>query len=143
MAVNDSLVRDEAQDACNQNPEGYLTIRVAKALGVVISKRQWNGGSVDNESLAAADHYLNMRLLTSFSVALFPLGTVLIGGYDLLKATLPYLPEEITSLFQETKAPLTAPTPRVREWAFRGLKDGCSDFPGMWRGGVIRVPWEP
>lgn len=141
MAVDDKVVHDECQFAVDSYLQGYRTIRLAKALGQLIQKRRQ---FPDNESLAAADHYLNMRMMTSASPPLFPMGMVLIAGYDLLKKSLLLLPDEIAEMFQETQAPLTKPTPRGREWAFRGLKDGVSvDYPGMFRGGVLRIPFEP
>jgi hypothetical protein len=143
MAVENSVVQAEAQSAIGQIKGGRLTIHQAKALGIVIAKRQWNGGQLDNDSLAAADHYLNMRMLTSASFSLYPIGASLIVGYDLLKSTLAYLPAEVQEILSETKAPLTPPTPEIRAWAWRGLNDGLKDFPGMYRGGPIYIPSEP
>jgi hypothetical protein len=143
MPVDNDVVHDEAQTAIAQTRGGVYTIHEAKALGVIINKRQWNGGQLDSDSLAAADHYLNMRMLTSASVVLYPVGAAMITGYDLLKASLAYLPDEVKKILQESNSPLTAPTPEIRAWAWRGLNDGLKDFPGMYRGGQIIIPKQP
>jgi hypothetical protein len=142
MAVDNSVVQAEAQAAINQT-SGVYTLHEARALGVIISKRQWNNGQLDNDSLAAADHYLNMRMITSFNLELYPMGASMIVGYDLLKASLALLPDEVKEILQESKSPLTAPTPEIRAWAWRGLNDGAKDWPGMFRGGDITIPSAP
>jgi hypothetical protein len=151
MAVTNSEVRRIAQmavDSFKHEKETSLgsplatrtTIRLAKALGQVITTRQ---GFHDDDNMAAADHYLNMRLLTSVNYEFYPMGWTLTEGYDLVKVTLQYLPDQVKEILKESKHPLTPPTPEIRAWALRGLGDGLGDWPGMLRRGTIQIPSRP
>lgn len=123
--VNDKAVQAAAQDAINlQNPKNSKVSRLADALASIMYTRRT---STDSDDLAAADHYLNMRLVTAATgLPGMIVMTPLIYGYDFTKIALDYVVGR--KLLQETDKPTSEPTARGREWAMRGLKDGMSDY---------------
>lgn len=140
MAVDNSLVQLIAQNALDAYKDHVNCVRIAKALGSVIISRQTG---FESDSAAAADHYLNMRLMTSFHFTLYPVCYGAIQGYDLLKNTLEYLSSGLQDILNESKAPASKPSPEIRAWAVRGLDDGVGDWPGVYRTSELKVPSSP
>jgi hypothetical protein len=141
MSVVNADVQSIAQNALNGYKNHNNCVRIAKALGSVIDSRQ---AGFESDSAAAADHYLNMRLLTAFDMTLYPVGVTMIYGYDLLKDSLDYLSDGLRSILGESKSPPSKPSPEIRAWAFRGLNDGLGDWPGVWRSSDdMTVPASP
>lgn len=130
MSVVNADVQSIAQNALNGYKNHVNCIRIAKALGSVIDSRR---AGFESDSAAAADHYLNMRLLTSFNFMLYAPGLALTYGYDVFKAVSEYLSDELKDALNETSSPASKPSPEIRAWAIRGLSDGIDDWPGMLR----------
>jgi hypothetical protein len=96
--------------------------QVLGARNLVIAWRDRDAATCSDLELAAADHYLEARLVGGINGnAMYPVIHMTIDYYDILKA--------LGVVLRTGKCPTSSPNGKARLWAHAGLLHGMQDFP--------------
>ena len=130
MAVDNQRVHAYLQEALDRRSEGSLTDRLYGTLSDLMALR--DGGRCDDDSLAAADHYMHMRWATAMVGPALngTLGSFVMAYDGLYKAVDEAVRAAtgLTIVIKTGNCPPSRFSPLFVAWALKGLADGNADF---------------